>query len=676
MMATCDHCKAFVPAVRRNFTPCTSPRGNTMFIDLGTTSQILASSNLCVGCAFFKSVMDRQGFTYEPHGQIRIHYPQVEFRDSTDKLYKLRPFSEINLWLPAIERKDPINGKGSSFVSIHAYTDEEKNLGQNMVIGGRAIRPANDSRVARLWLSQCLRNHPNCLHRGVEESIESTNHTLPTRLIDVGDDGNPKFCRLVEGKTAKGPYSALTYCWGNGAILKTRMSTLDTHRVRIDWTQMNRTYRDAIEATRALGIRYIWIDALCIIQGDREDWEREAAKMASVYQNAIITLSAAQGISANDGLFLSRLNYTSTLFFDDAEPTGGLYLSEQLYGAKKFYDDVQVGPLSQRGWTLQERILSRRLLHFGTDQLHWECQSATASEKNPFAAAETVRPGIDPATVFRSRQVYGMMGLGDLIDDNNTTQKILSYGSRSSAHVQATISAWQTLVCAYSKRAITDPGDKLPAIAGLIKAFEERFDAKIVWGLNIADKTGALIWSVKHGTRALMERAPSWSWIAVDGEIKFWILRNDIVRLAAEGVKFADRVCSFTTRVKPITLQIPSAQEMSILDCNIRIDDRAANKIGYGVLDTDPQANPDSILPDGDSPQPSNLHDVLAALVTYADEDRARYSFEPPGPSAFCLLLKRQIDKAESEYYQRLGIATITADYFIEGAKTSVIEIL
>ncbi|KAI1734934.1 heterokaryon incompatibility protein-domain-containing protein [Xylaria scruposa] len=440
---------------------------------------------------------------------------------------------------------------------------------------------------------------------------------------------------------------------------------------------MNQTYRDAIEATRALGIRYIWIDALCIIQGDREDWEREAAKMASVYQNAIITLSAAQGISADGGLFLSRLNYTSTHFLDDAEPTDGLYLSGRLYGVKKFYDDVQVGPLSQRGWTLQERILSRRLLHFGTDQLHWECQTVTASEKNPFAAAETVRPGIDPATVFRSRQVYGMMGLGDLIDDNNATQKISSrYGSQSPGHVQATISAWQTLVSAYSKRAITDPGDKLPAIAGLIKAFEERFDAKIVWGLNIADKTGVLIWSVKHGTRAFVERAPSWSWIAVDGEVRFWILRNDIVRLAVEGMKFADRVCSFTTRVKSVTLQIPPAQEASILECNIRVHDGAANKIGYGVLDTDPQANPDSISPDGGSLQASNLHDVFAALVTYADEDRARYSFEPPGSSAFCLLLKRQVDKAESGYYQRLGIANITTDYFIEGAKTSIIEIV
>ncbi|KAI0192666.1 heterokaryon incompatibility protein-domain-containing protein [Xylaria flabelliformis] len=672
MMATCDNCKAFVPVVQRNFIPRSSPRGNTMSINLGTTSQVLKSSSSCAGCAFFKSVMDNQGFTYEPHGQIRILYPQVEFRDGKDKFYRLRPFSEINLWLPAIERKDLINGKGSSLVSIHAYSNEDSNLSQTMVVGGRQIRPANDSRVARLWLSDCLRNHPNCLLRGVVESIESTNHTLPTRLIDVGDDENPNFCRLVEGKTAKGPYSALTYCWGNGAILKTRMSTLYTHRVCIDWTEMNQTYRDAIEATRALGIRYIWIDALCIIQGDREDWEREAANMASVYQNAIITLSAAQGTSADEGLFLRRSTFTSTHFLGGPEPTDGLYLSEQLYGAKRFYDDVQVGPLSQRGWTLQERILSRRLLHFGTDQLHWECQSTVASEKNPFAAAEGVRPGIDPATVFRSRQVYGRMGLGDLVDDNNNTRKMFSrYGSQSSAHVQATISAWQTLVCAYSKRAITNPGDKLPAIAGLINAFEERFDAKIIWGLNIADKTGALIWSVKHGTRALVERAPSWSWIAVDGEVKFWILRNDIAHLAAGGIQFTDRVCSFTTKVKPVALQKPSAQEMSILECNIRIGDGTVNKIGYGVLDTDPQANTD-----GDSLHASNLHDNFAALVTYADEDRARYSFEPPGPSAFCLLLKRHTDKAESEYYQRLGIANITTDYFVEGAKTSIIKLL
>ncbi|KAF2830793.1 HET-domain-containing protein [Ophiobolus disseminans] len=152
--------------------------------------------------------------------------------------------------------------------------------------------------LARAWLLDCLTNHRQC-------SVgDSTLPKLPMRVIDVGTrDEEPS---LVHTQGRRGKYCALSYCWGRHPFLRTTKATLAEHQKRIPLDDFPRTLKDAILISRKLCIPYIWIDALCIIQDDANDWAHESKAMASIYRNAIVTIIAASANDTTEGCFQTR----------------------------------------------------------------------------------------------------------------------------------------------------------------------------------------------------------------------------------------------------------------------------------------------------------------------------------------------------------------------------------
>lgn len=138
-------------------------------------------------------------------------------------------------------------------------------------------------------LGQCSSQHP---------AYQQLDAKLPTRLIDI-NPGNDTF-RIVETQDGSaGRYVALSYCWGSS-----KFSTLTTDNTMLDWTSLSsipKSIVDAVLITKALGLRYLWVDALCIIQDSAEDWATQSAKMESVYRNAYMTIAASSASSANEG---------------------------------------------------------------------------------------------------------------------------------------------------------------------------------------------------------------------------------------------------------------------------------------------------------------------------------------------------------------------------------------
>jgi len=128
--------------------------------------------------------------------------------------------------------------------------------------------------------------------------------TLPTRIIDVGNALDPPFLHKSNGERA--PYLALSYCWGHSGNFRTTKESLLGNMREIPLNVLPATLRDAIIATRQLDFRYIWIDAICIVQDDEEDWNREAAKMQAIYASATITLSGLDSDDTTKGLFRTR----------------------------------------------------------------------------------------------------------------------------------------------------------------------------------------------------------------------------------------------------------------------------------------------------------------------------------------------------------------------------------
>lgn len=137
---------------------------------------------------------------------------------------------------------------------------------------------------------------------------------LPSRFVDVGRHDGSVEPRLVSSSGISYPitvnYTTLSYCWGAGPDnipLQTIRSTLDAHMVSIPMATLPKTFRDAVSVTRAIDIRYIWIDSLCIFQDDLEDWEQEAAKMAPIYVGSFLNIAAADSHNSNRGLFLDTI---------------------------------------------------------------------------------------------------------------------------------------------------------------------------------------------------------------------------------------------------------------------------------------------------------------------------------------------------------------------------------
>jgi hypothetical protein len=220
--------------------------------------------------------------------------------------------------------------------------------------------------ILRQWIKRYDQEH-KCLF----SQSETEPSTMPTRLIDLGTMSGPRL-RLVE--TGRRPkleyYIALSRRWGQVDSRKdpcTYRSNIEQRKQNIDIDELPRSFQDAIAVSRALGVQYLWIDSLCIIQKDMEDWELEAGNMEAVFSSAYCTIAATSAKSSHVG-FLGPLKPRSVVTVPSR--TGPLYICQNI---DNFHEDVEKGVLNTRGWVLQERALSRRTIHFTATQIYLEC---------------------------------------------------------------------------------------------------------------------------------------------------------------------------------------------------------------------------------------------------------------------------------------------------------------
>jgi hypothetical protein len=255
-------------------------------------------------------------------------------------------------------------------------------------------RPAPlGSALALKWISECEKSHPNCKATGKKD-------LLPSRLIDVGDEssGNPSLLVTTDcpDLLVGAKYVTLSHCWGSIEIKKLERSNLEDMKKAIIMSSLPKTFQDAIRITRELGIQYLWIDSLCIIQDSTEDWFKESNLMGDIYSNSYCTISATAAKDGSVGLFLDRkppvanpvlcisANWDRQVHRKYYAHTGTLNKKGQVdRDSGMWVREVDSAPLNQRAWVLQERFLSRRNLMFGRNCLFWECAGKRACEAFP-----------------------------------------------------------------------------------------------------------------------------------------------------------------------------------------------------------------------------------------------------------------------------------------------------
>lgn len=325
----------------------------------------------------------------------------------------------------------------------------------------------SSTKTVQTWIEECMTNHKQC-GRGVPKP-------LPKRILDLSRDDSRVF--LIESENSKDRYVCQSYCWGLSRTVVTTRDNLDVHKAGISISCLPLTFRDTIAFTKSLGIRYLWIDSLCIVQDSAVDWRMEAASMGSYYGNAYLTIAATMSTSADDGLFQEPFYVT----LGTATQTWKVRAHRHLQFANS--------PLFTRGWIFQERLLSPRVVHFACSELVFECCETSTCE-----CGQSM-----PDRNWQIKQEY-LNGM-----------RIKKFFESSTVP-----NTWHRMVEAYCRLSLTNPSDIMPALSGLAEQVRTRREGSVylagLWSDTIMDD---LLWRVRLQDYRFMVRpwrAPTWSW--------------------------------------------------------------------------------------------------------------------------------------------------------------------
>lgn len=320
---------------------------------------------------------------------------------------------------------------------------------------------------------------------------------LPTRVIDVGPPDGSKEPVLLETRGRKGYYAYLSWQWG-AEIPEERLTTQESLQERVQsfpFDKLGQTHLEAIIITRRLGLRYLWIDALCVIQKGpegREDWLREAQLVGLYLTNASFTM-VAPGVGFDYGMFTKRASTEALLKLDCRRdspafksPAGTLSIRRPTKNALEAMSDNVL----QRGWILQELVLPQRNLIFSAEQIYWNCQTISSSE----GTIVTQMP------LLRLKRKDG--------DDNS-----------------ALLSRWYHLLETYSATKHFHSGDRFPALMHMAEYVKKLLNSRYYAGLFESDLLRGLLWrakSMKLTYEPFSEYiAPSWSWVSFNGPVSY-----------------------------------------------------------------------------------------------------------------------------------------------------------
>lgn len=395
----------------------------------------------------------------------------------------------------------------------------------------------------RCWRQICLTEHPKC-------RVSSGPQPLPSRVIVIPAEMAPHKVRLQDTRGQNGIYAALSYCWGTSSHKMTTKLTLSEHLGGFPVSTLPATIRDAIKLCHSLEIPYLWVDSLCIIQDDSEDWHKEATEMAAIYGRAALMISTPQNsgcdesfndfgnIASGDSslpqiLWEHRHLQEKVTGIVSVRPTASIFNS-QTRGT--FWVGKQDSPWMTRGWTLQEWLLSPRVLHCGKERM-WDCYQTWYTETSSMIHISEVAV-FDSVNVAESSPSYAFARMAR-IDPQVGGSALDTY--------------WARLVEEYTSRTLSREMDKMPAIAGLAAKFMEHSHTKALAADYLAGlwyykgmypfeghkyPTSqiplGLLWrrsSVEYMRSPDTYRAPSWSWASLDGPVSLFRLQWPLLEI-------------------------------------------------------------------------------------------------------------------------------------------------
>ncbi|KAH7230880.1 heterokaryon incompatibility protein-domain-containing protein [Fusarium tricinctum] len=410
---------------------------------------------------------------------------------SFDKLQRVRiTWKSSKDQLPLVSPYHPERPR-----SVYWLTAEEDDPAGE-TIRARPFSQTPLSEESRQWVMSrvqaCETSHNNCQSEGsgftpsrLLRLVKCPDGSLCVRLQDM-----PKGGYLLKADR----YTALSYCWGGDQELQLNAKTKVTLVNGISVSSLPRTIRDAVLVTQNLRLQFIWVDCLCIHQDNPQDIALQITQMPEIYKNSWITISAARARHNNEGFLhdaslppISEPAFRLPFACPDGK-LGSVILSSGLFRS----------PIDTRAWTLQEYILSCRVLQFTNAGLHWTCREHVGFRQDDACLA------LDYLLPFR---------------DSYSMFQGLYETNRACRH-------WMNIVKEYTKRELTYALDKLPAISGVAQVWAQALSDSYLAGLWLSHLPGALLWRSAQPHRQPQQPAeylaPTWSWASLIGQVDWF----------------------------------------------------------------------------------------------------------------------------------------------------------
>ncbi|KAL6895729.1 heterokaryon incompatibility domain-containing protein [Trichoderma longibrachiatum] len=356
------------------------------------------------------------------------------------------------------------------------------------------------------WLDECNSLHRSCMSDSAAQ--------LPKRVLEMTPDAKNNIkVRLVQDVGGQERYACLSHRWGASTHLcRTTVESLPSHLEEIPWGLLPKTFQHAAEVSVWLGIKYLWIDSLCIIQDSAEDWKEQAAQMCEIYNGGYVTFAAAWSADSDVGLFRESPSFTVN-FPANVGKQDASYLIRRVpehttwdvAGVLKMTPEL---PLLSRAWVYQERLLSPRIVYFTRYEVAFEC---AGSSRDKICECEHVPGGIWGG---------GSNGAGAGRGDYTDFRKLYHSEALAASNLAEIRKHWHQIVAEYSGLRISFTSDRLPALAGVARQYGTAHSADL--GRYVAGTwencfPSELLWyraTLKVHDRPDTYCGPTWSWIS------------------------------------------------------------------------------------------------------------------------------------------------------------------
>ncbi|KAM0266747.1 hypothetical protein ACHAPA_006523 [Fusarium lateritium] len=438
-------------------------------------------------------------------------------------------------------------------------------------------------------------------------------------------------------------YATLSYSWGLSQPFTTTQSNIASFLNSIPAASLPKTFRDAIDTAWKLGLRYIWIDSLCIIQDDLDDWRREASRMKDIYAGSSVTISASDAKDSTQGCFV---DYGLDLWENDGKGVAPMTVAIRGEAAIKIrvhQGDIRrrtlESNLSTRGWTLQEQILSHRVIHCMRPEIHWNCHRKYHTESQYTFDGVRFKP-------FLSRFLPS---------------------HATAAEMQRLWVEWMT---DYSTRDLTVTKDRLGALAGVVQYFGKRAGSKHLlacWQETLVDDLSWIRCGDVVDPSMTTPHVPTWSWLTRARKVSFKFcvrVMGGLRYVAHDHIKIVESSVDWTG--EPMVSDLLSTNlvvEGPVMQMRLRVDPRAkAFNPPYMNVGDEVQDFSDNPLPwwcagqfDLEQDRQDDLFTCLLLRSVTPDDKYPSNSYQLQ--ETFLLLLP--VPTPQGMDYRRVGIAMI-----------------